>query len=520
MDVKGDAREPVLDLRGITKRFPGVLANDGIDLTVEPGEVVALLGENGAGKSTLMNVVYGLYQPDAGEIRLRGQPVHFASPADAIAARVGMVHQHFMLVPTLNVAENVILGDETARNGLLDLRVAERRIAELAARYGLAVDPRARVGDLPVGAQQRVEILKALYRSVDVLILDEPTAVLTPQEADHLFEVLRALTAQGVAIIFISHKLREVFAIADRIVVLRHGRVVGERLPAATSPAEMATLMVGRPVEFRLEKPPAAPGPVVLEIRGLRVADDRGTKRVADVSMSVRAGEIVGLAGVEGNGQTELIEALVGLRHPAAGHVLLDGHELVGGSPRRIIDAGVAHIPEDRHKYSLVLEYSVADNLVLSRFAQPPFARGAWLILPAIRDLARRLVKSFDIRAASPDVRVGTLSGGNQQKTVLARELARPVRLVLAAQPTRGLDVGSTEAIHRRFLQARADGSAVLLVSTELDEIFALSDRIVVLSRGRVVADLPAASADRGTVGLLMAGGTLEGAPASSAVTP
>jgi simple sugar transport system ATP-binding protein len=508
--------EPVLRLRGIVKRFPGVLANDRIDLDVFPGEVVALLGENGAGKSTLMNVVYGLYQADAGEIWLRGEKVQFDSPGDAIAARIGMVHQHFMLVPTLTVAENVVLGNEIVRGGLLDLADARRRVEELAQHYGLKVDPGALVRDLPVGIQQRVEILKALYHQADVLILDEPTAVLTPQETDQLFEVLGSLTATGMAIIFITHKLREVFAVASRIVILRHGRVVATTTPKDTDQAGLATLMVGRPVELRVDKQAATPGDVVLDVKQLRVQDDRGTFRVDGLDLEVRSGEVLGVAGVEGNGQTELVEALTGLRRPASGSILLNGKSLAGKPPHEIIVSGVAHIPEDRHKFGLVLDYSVADNLVLSRHDQPPFARGTWLVFQAILDEARRLIKSFDIRTPSPEVKISTLSGGNQQKTVIARELSRPVRLVVAAQPTRGLDVGSTESVHQRLLAARDAGSAVMLVSAELDEILALADRIAVLYRGRAVATLPASDANRGRIGLLMAGGTdVEAAPAA-----
>ncbi|HLZ09188.1 MAG TPA: ABC transporter ATP-binding protein, partial [Chloroflexota bacterium] len=422
-----------------------------------------------------MNVVYGLFAPDGGEIWLRGEPVQFASPGDAIAARIGMVHQHFMLVPTLTVGENIILGTEVVRNGLLDVASAEGKVREIAERFGLDVDPRQLVRDLPVGVQQRVEILKALYHDADVLILDEPTAVLTPQETDHLFAVLKTLTAQGMAIIFISHKLREVFAIASRIAVLRQGKLVAETTPGEIDPAGLASLMVGRPVDFTIQRSPSTPGPPVLEVSRLRVADDRGTFRVDDLSLVVRAGEIVGVAGVEGNGQTELIEALTGLRRPLSGTISVGGQNLTGRSPHDAIGAGVAHIPEDRHKYGLVLDYSVANNLVLSRHDRLPFARGPWLSFGAILGEARRLIQAFDIRTPSPNVRIATLSGGNQQKAVVARELAEPVRLVIAAQPTRGLDVGSTEAVHQRLLAARGAGSGVLLVSAELDEIMALS---------------------------------------------
>jgi ABC-type uncharacterized transport system ATPase subunit len=504
-----------LEMRGVTKRFPGVVANDHIDLRVEPGEVHALLGENGAGKSTLMNILYGLYLPDEGEILLGGQPVHFSGPRDAIARHIGMVHQHFMLVPPLTVAENVMLGQESVRGPLLDRDEAERRVKELSNRYGLAVDPRATVGDLSVGVQQRVEIIKALYRGADILILDEPTAVLTPQEADELLGIMRGLAAQGKAIIFITHKLREVLAVADRITVLRGGQVAGSASPAESTQASLAAMMVGRPVLLRVEKGPAHPGEPVLEVQGLVVHGDRRNLAVNGLSLEVRAGEILGLAGVEGNGQNELVEALTGLRRVHGGRILLAGRDVTHASPRKVIEAGVAHIPADRHKYGLVLSQPVSENLVLSSYYQPPFARGITRGFRAIWQHALALVQSFDIRTPSPATVVGALSGGNQQKTVAAREFTRTVCLLIAAQPTRGLDVGSTEFIHRKIVEARDHGVAVLLVSAELDEILSLSDRIAVIYHGLIAGEVDAAGADAGELGLLMAGGNLTPPPPS-----
>ena len=498
---------PLLQLRGIVKRFPGVVANDGVDLDLHPGEILALLGENGAGKTTLMNIAYGLLQPDAGEIRLEGRPVVFRSPADAMRAGIGMVHQHFMLVPVMTVAENVVLGAEPVRaRFVLDVSRAVRDVEAISRRFGFEVDPAARVGDLPVGVQQRVEIIKVLYRQARVLILDEPTAVLTPQEVDELFRILRGLKHAGHAIVFITHKLKEALAIADRIVVLRQGRVVGRTVPAQTSEAELAAMMVGHGVALEVEKGPARPGEPALEVEGLWVFDDRGLPAVQGVDLQVRAGEVVGVAGVQGNGQTELMEALVGLRPAAAGRVRVLGRPLARLSVRALTEMGVAYIPEDRQRDGLILAFPLYENLFLNRYYRPPASRRGMLRPEVLRRQAQELARAFDIRAASVDAPVATLSGGNQQKVIIAREFSRPLRLLLASQPTRGLDVGSVEYIHRRILEQRDQGAGVLLVSTELEEILALSDRIAVMYRGRIVALEERERFDRNRLGLLMAG--------------
>jgi ABC-type uncharacterized transport system ATPase subunit len=503
-----------LELKGITKRFPGVVANDGIDLTVGDGEIHALLGENGAGKTTLMNVLYGLYHADEGDILVDGQPVRFQSPADAIAAGIGMVHQHFMLVPVFTVAENAVLGIEpTRRGGLLDRARARREVCELSERFGLVVDPDAMVEDLPVGVQQRVEIIKALLREARVLILDEPTAVLTPQETEDLFQIMRSLQKSGHSVLFITHKLKEVLPVADRITVLRNGRVVGSTVPDETSEQELASMMVGRPVLLRVPKEAATPGEVVLDVEGLTVLDDRGQVAVDDLSLRVRAGEIVAVAGVQGNGQTELVEALTGLAPPLAGAITLAGRRLDHASPRSVLRSGVAHVPEDRIKDGLVASFSVAENLVLNTYDIVPFAHGPVMDTGAVHSSAVKRAGEFDIRTPSVDVQVSTLSGGNQQKVIIARELSRPIQLLIASQPTRGLDVGSIEYVHRRIVEARDQGDAVLIVSSELDEVMALGDRIVVMFRGRIVGERPA-GADRDEIGLLMAGA--EGEVASS----
>ncbi|GAB4108870.1 MAG: ABC transporter ATP-binding protein [Roseiflexaceae bacterium] len=499
---------PVLEVRNITKRFPGVLANDNISFTLEPGEIHAFLGENGAGKSTLMNILYGMYAPDDGQILIHDKPAQIHSPSDAIRQGLGMVHQHFMLVPTLTVAENIMLGTEITRGLLLDERKANQQIRELSTQYGLAIPPEAIVHDLPVGVQQRVEIVKALYRGADILILDEPTAVLTPQEADDLFVVIKALREQGKSIIFISHKLKEVRSIADRVTVLRRGRVVGTADPKTASEEQLAALMVGREVELTVHRTPAHPGAAVLEVSDLVVLDDRRTVAVDNLSLQVQAGEVLGIAGVQGNGQTELVEALTGLRPTLAGRVRLLGQDVTNATPRSILEAGVAHIPEDRHRHGLVLSYPIADNMVLSTYYRDPFAHGVVLDAQAIESHARELVKAFDVRTPGTETLASTLSGGNQQKVVIAREFSRPIKLLIAAQPTRGLDVGSIEFIHRGIVEQRDAGAAVLLVSAELDEILALSDRVAVMFKGTIIAVVPAAEATREGLGLLMAGVT------------
>ncbi len=592
---------PVIEVQGITKRFPGVIANNNISLTLEPGEIHALLGENGAGKSTLMNIIYGLYKPDEGVIRVNGKEVSFDSPHDAIRLGIGMVHQHFMLIPVMTVTENIMLGEEETTGrpwvglsvaaaigalfgglvyglpgvaywllvvafyllltllrvrlpfgrlafgalsgaafglifSLLALRFAgdsvmvmfwpligalvgavanlrwidKRRVAQriraLSQEYGLEVNPDALVGDLPVGIQQRVEIIKALYRDAKVLILDEPTAVLTPQEADDLFEVMRRLKQRGVSIFFITHKLREVLAVADRITVLRRGEVVGTTTPSEATRESLARMMVGRDVMLQVEKTPAKPGEEVLVVRNLVVEDHRGHKAVNGVSFSVRAGEILGVAGVQGNGQSELVEAITGLRHAVGGEIIVLGHNVTNRRPREVTSLGTAHIPEDRIRHGLVLSYPVADNLVLADYYREPFSHGIILDEPHIEENARRLVEMFDIRTPSVFIPASKLSGGNQQKVIVARELSRRPRLLIAAQPTRGLDVGSIEFIHQQIVAARDSGAGVLLVSAELDEIMSLSDRIVVMHQGQIMADIPAGQATREQLGLLMAG--------------
>lgn len=497
---------PILELRGITKRFPGVLANDHIDLTLEQGEIHALLGENGAGKSTLMNVLYGLYHPDEGEILVRDKPVRMTGPREAIALGIGMVHQHFMLIPVFTVTENVMLGDETVRNGVLDRKKVSQEIRELSQKYGLAVDPDAYVKDISVGIQQRVEIIKLLYRKADILILDEPTAVLTPQEVDDLFVVLRNLKAQGNSIIFITHKLREVLELADRITVLRLGRVVGTTTPSGTNRAELARMMVGRSVILTVDKEPAKPKDTVLDVQDLAVRDDRQNIAVNGVSLQVRAGEVLGVAGVQGNGQTELVQALTGLRTSNAGCVTILGEDVTHASPRRIFELGVAHVPEDRQADGLVLSFPVEDNLIVNEYYRPPFAKGIILQRDAIEKAAAARVQEYDVRTPSIFVNAGNLSGGNQQKVIVAREFSRPIKLLILSQPTRGLDVGSIEYIHNRIVEKRDEGTAVLLVSNELDEILSLSDRIAVMFRGQIIDTVDAATTSKEQLGLLMAG--------------
>ncbi len=498
---------PILELRGITKRFPGVLANDHIDLTLNQGEIHALLGENGAGKSTLMNVLYGLYHPDEGEILVRGNPIRMTGPRDAIAQGIGMVHQHFMLIPVFTVTENVMLGDESITNGVvLDRKKVAREIRELSTKYGLEVNPDLYIKDLSVGVQQRVEIIKLLYRKADILILDEPTAVLTPQEADDLFQVLRNLKARGNSIIFITHKLREVLELADRITVLRLGKVVGSADPQSATSAELARLMVGRSVILSVDKEPAQPKAVTLAVQNLVVRDERHNIAVNGVSFQVHAGEVLGIAGVQGNGQTELAQALTGLRKVESGQVTILGEDTTHANPRKISELRVAHVPEDRQADGLVLNFPVEDNLVLNEYYRPPFAKGIVMNFDAIQTAAEERVREFDVRTPSIFVNAGNLSGGNQQKVIVAREFSRDIALLIASQPTRGLDVGSIEYIHKRIIEKRDAGVAVLLVSNELDEIMSLSDRVAVMFKGEIIDTVNAAETTKEALGLLMAG--------------
>ena len=494
-----------LELRGITKRFGSLVANDHIDLTVEAGEIHCLLGENGAGKSTLMNVLYGLYQADEGEVLLDDEAVHFAGPGDAMAAGIGMVHQHFMLIPVFTVAENVMLGHEaTKAGGILDLATARARVREISERFGFDVDPDALVDDLPVGVQQRVEIIKALSHDAKVLVFDEPTAVLTPQETDELMQIMRQLKESGTSIVFITHKLREVREVADRITVIRLGKVVGEASPTASN-VELAALMVGRAVELTVHKDEPKIGDAALVVQGLSVIDPIGQLVVNDVSFTVRKGEILAVAGVQGNGQTELTEALVGLQPRVQGSITLDGVELTTSNVRKILDAGVGFIPEDRNEDGLVGEFTIAENLMLDRSNGAPFVKAGNVQRGFLAEFARDRVKEFDVRTQGIDEKVGRLSGGNQQKVVLARELSRDLSLFVAAQPTRGVDVGSIEFIHKRIVATRDAGVPVVVVSTELDEVAALADRIMVMYRGRIVGIVPG-NTPRDVLGLMMAG--------------
>ena len=506
------AEAPILALEGITKRFPGVLANDHIDFDLMPGEVHALLGENGAGKSTLMNILYGLYTPDEGRILLHGNPIDLGSTKAAIEHGIGMVHQHFMLIPVMTVAENIVLASEPRHAGvMLDYSAADRRVTELSTRYGLAVDPDARIDRITVGQQQRVEILKALYRGAEILVLDEPTAVLTPQEAKELFEIIRSLKEQGKSIIFISHKLHEVLEIADRITTLRRGKIVGT-VPAAGATEEgLARMMVGREVLLRIDKTVPKPGEPLLEVEDLVVYDDRGLESVRGVTFTVHGGEIVGLAGVDANGQAELIDALTGLRHASSGRVVLDGREITHATARDVLDSGMGHIPEDRHRRGLVLPFSLTENLGLHAYRQEPNSRFGFLNLGKMLDRARRLLAEFDVRGGTPDTPAGALSGGNQQKVVLAREIDSEPKVLIAAQPTRGLDVGAIEFVHRRLVEQRDAGRAVFLISLELEEILSLSDRILVIFEGQIVQEFPPTATEE-ELGLAMTGGKRDAA--------
>jgi general nucleoside transport system ATP-binding protein len=502
--MPGDA--PALELRGITKRFGSLVANDAIDFELRRGEIHALLGENGAGKSTLMNVLYGLHQPDEGEILLDGRQVRIDSPRRAISLGIGMVHQHFMLVPVMTVAENLVLGSEPHNGPLLDLRTAAARTRELSERFGLAVDPGARVENLGVGAQQRVEILRALFRGARVLVLDEPTAVLTAQESQDLFRVLRALSEDGTSIVFISHKLKEVLEVSDRVTVLRRGKKVDTVATEGATERSLARLMVGRDVLLRVEKHDRAPGEPLLEVRDLEVSDDRDLPAVRGVSFEVRAGEIVGLAGVDANGQSELVEALTGLRRPDGGAIVVEGRDLTHANAREVIDAGVGHIAEDRHRRGLVLEFGLAENLALHAYRHREMGRFGFLSPRRMAARARELLRQYDVRGGEAETPAASLSGGNQQKCVIARELAANPKVLVAAQPTRGLDVGAIEFVHRRLVEERDAGRAILLVSLELEEIRSLADRVLVIYEGEIVAEMPPSSSEE-EFGVAMTGG-------------
>lgn len=497
---------PVLEVMNITKQFPGVLANDDVSITLNKGEIHTILGENGAGKSTLLNIIYGLYRPDKGEIRVEGKPIELNSSHDAIKHGIGMVHQHFMLVPVFTVTENIVLGAEVTKAGLLNMREARKKVRQLSKEYGLEVDPDALIEDLPVGVQQRVEILKALYRDAKILFLDEPTAVLTPQEVQDLFVVVESLRQRGVSIIFISHKLKEVLQISDRITVMRRGKVVGSTTPQESDERILAEMMVGRDVILTVDKEPANPKEVVLRVMNLTVEGDQKDKAVKGINVEIQAGEILGIAGVQGNGQREFVEALTGLRPAQSGMIVLNGKPMHFNNPRQLVENFVSHVPEDRQKHGLVLSYSLIDNMVLCTYYQDPFAKGVIRQDEAMQENAEKLIEQFDVRTPNAFVPAANLSGGNQQKVIVARELSRPVKLLVVNQPTRGLDVGSIEYIHSQIVKIRDDGAAVLLVSAELDEILSLSDRVSVMYHGEIVATMPREEATREGLGLLMAG--------------
>ncbi|MEE8599529.1 ABC transporter ATP-binding protein [Euzebya tangerina] len=504
---------PVLEVVDVTKAFPGVIANEDVNFSLHRGQIHCLLGENGAGKSTLMNVVFGLYQPTSGYIKVHGERVSFDSSRDAIAAGIGMVHQHFQLIPVLSVAENVILGDERSRPTKLDIAAARSRVIELSTEYGLEVDPDDLVGDLSVGAQQRVELIKALYRDAEILILDEPTAVLTPGEVDEFFTVVQTLVDAGKSIVFITHKLREVLAVADQVTVLRRGRVVGSADPTTSTTKDLAELMVGREVSFKVDKAAATPGETTLEVERLGVTDERDVITVAGCTFAVRAGEIYGIAGVEGNGQRELVEAIAGMRDISEGRVTIRGTDIVGLTPRKVERLGVGHVPEDRNKHGIVGAFTITQNLVLNSYNRKPFSSGWVMNRDAMEEQAVELVERYDVRTPGTEVPASTLSGGNQQKVVIAREVSRDLNLLIVAQPTRGLDVGSIEFIHSQIVGKRDQGTAVLLVSAELDEILSLADTVGVLYRGHIVAEMPRSEASRERLGVLMAGGDDPGPP-------
>ena len=498
--------DAALELRGITKRFGRIVANDSVDFDLRRGEVHALLGENGAGKSTLMSILYGLYKPDEGEVVVDGRPVTIDSPRAAIDVGIGMVHQHFMLIPVMTVAENIVLADEPRSGALLDVQAAAARVRELSDRFGLAVSPDAVVEDVSVGQQQRVEILKALYRDASILVLDEPTAVLTAQETQELFRVLRALRDDGKAIVFISHKLGEVLEIADRVTVLRRGKRVDTVATEGATEESLARLMVGRDVLLRVDKPPAQPRDPVLELRDVHVRDDRDLPAVQGVDLTVHAGEIVALAGVDGNGQTEIVEAVTGLRPVERGTIAVEGRDMTGAGARDLVAAGVSHIAEDRHRRGLVLNFTIAENLALGEYRTAKYSRRGFMSTRRMASVARSLIREFDVRGGEPETLAAALSGGNQQKVVIAREIANNPRVLVAAQPTRGLDVGAIEFVHRRLVAERDAGRGILLVSLESEEVRSLADRIVVIYEGRIAGEFPP-DASEDELGIAMTGG-------------
>ena len=502
--------EYAVEIHNLTKTFPLVIANDDVTFVVEKGEIHALVGENGAGKSTLMNILYGLLRPDSGSVAVNTKTVHFSGPADAIYHGIGMVHQHFMLIPTLTVAENVVLGQEPAKKGFVDIAHANQTVQTLSDQYGFKVDPSAKVETLSVGVQQRIEIIKVLYRGAEILILDEPTAVLAPQEVEEFFDILRALRDQGKTIIFITHKLREVMAISDRVTVMRQGRVAGSVITRDTTRNEIATMMVGRQVLFRVDRGEAKPGDVVLSVKNLHALNDKRLPALSGISFNVCEGEILGIAGVEGNGQTELVEVLNGLRRAQKGEIKLNGRVITNYSPRMVKEAGAGHIPEDRQRRGLILDYNVALNLILGIHYRTPFVKRLGfdvMNFAPIYAKARRLIQEFDIRPDDYENLAGNLSGGNQQKVIVAREMDQDPKLLIAAQPTRGIDVGSIEFIHQRLIQARDTAKAVLLISADLEEILSISDRIAVMFEGKIVGILTPAEATEERLGLMMTGG-------------
>jgi len=498
--------EYVIEMLNIRKEFSGFVANDNITLQLKKGEIHALLGENGAGKSTLMNVLFGLYQPEQGEIKVNGKTVKITDPNVANDLGIGMVHQHFMLVDTFTVTENIILGKETTKGGVIDIKTAEEEVRKISERYGLAVDPQAKISNISVGMQQRVEILKTLYRGAEILIFDEPTAVLTPQEIKELIQIFKTLIKEGKSIILITHKLKEIMEVCDRVTVIRKGKGIGTVNVDETNPTDLASLMVGRDVEFKTEKTEAKPGAVVLEIDNLNVKDSRGVQAIKGLKLSVRAGEILGIAGVDGNGQTELIEAITGLRKSDSGAVKINGKDVLNLPPRKVTESGLGHIPQDRHKHGLVLNYTIGENMVLQTYYQKPFSKSGVMNFNKIYDKARALISEFDVRTPSEFTLARALSGGNQQKAIIGREVDRNPDILIAAQPTRGLDVGAIEFIHRRLIEQRDNGKAVLLVSFELDEIMNVSDRIAVIYEGEIVAIVDPKTTTEQELGLLMAG--------------